>query len=71
VKYKTSGYFQYYIKMIFLKISRKFFLNNTYNGMPDIYFSLGSVAEPRLKYVENNTAELRNVSLYRMKVALY
>ena len=57
--------------MISLKISRKIFLNNTYNRMPDIYFSLGSRAEPRLKYVENKTAEMRNVNLCRMKVALY
>jgi len=39
--------------------------------VPDIYFSLGSVAEPRLKDEENETAELRNGNLYRMKVALY
>ena len=39
--------------------------------MPDIYFCLDSVAEPRLKYDENNTADLRNVRLYLMKVALY
>ena len=39
--------------------------------MPDIYFSLDSVAEPRLKYIENKTAELRNVNLYLMKVAVY
>ena len=57
--------------MISLKISRKIFLNNTYNRMPDIYFSLGSRAEPRQKYVENKTAEMRNVNLCRMKVALY